>query len=148
MAEGGRGASSLAAQAEVPAFVRGLSFEDLPGDVVASVRRNLLDLIGVAAAGSRTQAAAIASAYAATQLCGSEIIQVSMSHRVAPDLEAQRAKFTQLCCRHITRFVEESRGHVEGSMAAIFLQDGSSRSQICLAAVVEGDSNRLAGGEA
>src|SRR5438128_11278281 len=72
MAEGERGASSVAAPADVPAFVHGLSFEQLPGEVVASARRSLLDLIGVAAAGSRTRAAAIASTYAATQLCGSE----------------------------------------------------------------------------
>jgi 2-methylcitrate dehydratase PrpD len=72
MVEGERGASSVGAFADVPAFVRGLSFNHLPADVVASVRRSLLDLIGVAAAGSRTKAAAITSAYAATQLCGSD----------------------------------------------------------------------------
>ena len=72
MAEGERGASSVAAPADVPAFVRGLSFEQLPDEVVASARRSLLDLVGVAAAGSRTKAAAIASAYAATQLRGSD----------------------------------------------------------------------------
>lgn len=72
MAESGRGASSVAAFADVPAFVRGLSFERLPADVVASARRSLLDLIGIAAAGSQTRAAAIASAYAATQLRGSD----------------------------------------------------------------------------
>ncbi|TMI10715.1 MAG: MmgE/PrpD family protein [Betaproteobacteria bacterium] len=70
MAEGERGGSSVAAFADAPAFVRGLTFERLPDDVVASAQRHLLDLIGVAAAGSRTRAAAIASAYAATQLCG------------------------------------------------------------------------------
>jgi len=53
----------------VPAFVRGLAFADLPGDVVLQATRCLLDLIGVAAAGSTTRAAAIAGAYAATQLC-------------------------------------------------------------------------------
>ena len=58
--------------ADVPAFVRGLSFDRLPDEVVASARRSLLDLIGVAAGGSRTHAAKIASAYAATQLCGSD----------------------------------------------------------------------------
>jgi 2-methylcitrate dehydratase PrpD len=58
--------------ADVPAFVRGLAFADLPPDVVAQARRCLLDLIGVAAAGSRTRAAQIASNYAAAQLRGSE----------------------------------------------------------------------------
>jgi 2-methylcitrate dehydratase PrpD len=70
MTEGERGASSVAAFADAPAFVRGLTFEHLPDDVVASAQRSLLDLIGVAAAGSRTRAAAIASTHAATQLCG------------------------------------------------------------------------------
>ena len=58
--------------ADVPAFVRGLAFADLPADVVAQARRCLLDLIGVAAAGSRTGAAQIVNNYAATQLRGSE----------------------------------------------------------------------------
>jgi len=56
--------------ADVPAFVRGLTFADLPTDVVAQARRCLLDLIGVAAAGSRTGAAQIVNNYAATQLRG------------------------------------------------------------------------------
>ena len=43
--------------ADVPAFVRGLTSADLPADVVAQARRCLLELIGVAAAGSRTSAA-------------------------------------------------------------------------------------------
>ena len=43
--------------ADVPAFVRGLSFEHLPDAAVASARRCLLDLIGVAAAASATPAA-------------------------------------------------------------------------------------------
>jgi 2-methylcitrate dehydratase PrpD len=79
MAEGDRRASIGAAPADnlvggakpfgdVFAFVRDLAFDALPPDVVAQARRCLVDLIGVAAAGSRTDAAAIASAYAATQL--------------------------------------------------------------------------------
>jgi len=67
-----RGRTAAATFADVPAFVRGISFDRLPDDVVASARRSLLDLIGVAAGGSRTRAAAIASTYAATQLCGSD----------------------------------------------------------------------------
>ena len=43
--------------ADVPAFVQGLTFADLPAEVVEQARRCLLDLIGVAAAGSRTSAA-------------------------------------------------------------------------------------------
>src|ERR1051326_3084617 len=63
---------AVAAFADVPAFVRSLSFDALPDDVVASARRNLLDLIGIAAAASRTELARIASTYATTELCGSE----------------------------------------------------------------------------
>lgn len=58
--------------ADVPTFVRRLAFADLPAGVVAQARRCLLDLIGVAAAGSRTRAAQIVNDYAATQLCSSE----------------------------------------------------------------------------
>src|SRR4030095_17257214 len=72
MAEGERGAKSVAAFADVPAFVRGLAFEHLPGEVVESAQRSLLDLVGVAAAGSRTRAAAIADAYAVAQLGSSD----------------------------------------------------------------------------
>ena len=57
---------------DVPAFVQGLAFAGLPADVVAQARRCLLDLIGVAAAGSRTSAAQIVNHYAATQLRSSE----------------------------------------------------------------------------
>jgi 2-methylcitrate dehydratase PrpD len=46
-------------------FVRDLAFDALPPDVVAQAQRCLVDLIGVAAAGSGTNAAAIANAYAA-----------------------------------------------------------------------------------
>src|SRR5690242_8173212 len=63
---------AVAAFADVPALVRSLSFDDLPDDVVASARRSLLDLIGIAAAASGTEVARIAKAYATTELCGSE----------------------------------------------------------------------------
>jgi 2-methylcitrate dehydratase PrpD len=64
------GKRALAKDAAVPSFVRDLAFDALPADVVAQAQRCLLDLIGVAAAGRMTRAAAIASAYAATQLLG------------------------------------------------------------------------------
>ena len=64
--------------ADVPAFVQGLAFADLPVDVVAQARRCLLDLIGVAAAGSRTRAARIVNNYAAMQLRGSEKTEARM----------------------------------------------------------------------
>jgi 2-methylcitrate dehydratase PrpD len=83
MAEGDRGAkvartaAGIAVGAEhasvdLSAFVRGVAFRDLPSDVVAQSQRCVLDLIGVAVAGSRTPAAAIANGYASTQLCGSD----------------------------------------------------------------------------
>src|SRR5438067_13587229 len=69
MAEG-ESRISLQAGAPLPVFVAGLAFDELPPDVVQQAMRCLRDLIGVAAAGSATRAAAIASTYAATQLCG------------------------------------------------------------------------------
>jgi len=72
MAEGERGGHPVAAFADVPAFVRGVAFDALPDDVVASAQRSLLDLIGVGAAASRTRASAIGNGYAATQLGGSD----------------------------------------------------------------------------
>lgn len=66
------GNENAAAFADAPAFVRGLAFDRLPDDVVACAKRNLLDLIGIAAGGSATRAAVIANAYAATQLCGTD----------------------------------------------------------------------------
>ncbi|HEX3631710.1 MAG TPA: MmgE/PrpD family protein [Casimicrobiaceae bacterium] len=52
------------------AFARELEFDALPDDVVRMASRCLIDLIGVAAAGARTPAAAIVNAYASTQMCG------------------------------------------------------------------------------
>jgi 2-methylcitrate dehydratase PrpD len=55
---------------DVASFVRGVAFSDLPPDVVLQATRCLLDLIGVAAAGTRTHASGIARSYAESQLCG------------------------------------------------------------------------------
>ncbi|MEP7062894.1 MAG: MmgE/PrpD family protein [Betaproteobacteria bacterium] len=55
------------AQAVAP-FVRSLAFDALPVDVVRQAARCVLDLIGVAAGGARTPAAAICNAHAATQM--------------------------------------------------------------------------------
>lgn len=54
----------------VAAFACELAFSDLPADVVAQAQRCLLDLIGVAAAGSHTAVAAMVNAYAFGQLAG------------------------------------------------------------------------------
>ena len=56
--------------ADIPAFIQELAFDDLPGDVVALAQHCVLDLTGVAAAGSRAPGAAIANAYAVHQLAG------------------------------------------------------------------------------
>ena len=53
---------------DVAAFVRTLSFDVLPAEVVGQGKRCVLDLIGVAAGGSRMPAASIANTYAATQM--------------------------------------------------------------------------------
>ena len=55
---------------DVASFVRGIAFADLPADAVQQAARCLLDLVGVAAAGTRTRASGIARSYAASQLCG------------------------------------------------------------------------------
>src|SRR2546430_9864356 len=55
---------------DVASFVRGIAFADLPPDVALQATRCLLDLIGVAAAGTRTRASGIARSYTASQLCG------------------------------------------------------------------------------
>src|SRR6185436_5417509 len=71
MAEDGRAvAATVRPDPGVPAFVHGIAYEALPSDVVASAQRCLLDLIGVAGAGSRTPASAVINAYASTQMAG------------------------------------------------------------------------------
>src|SRR6266550_2039157 len=57
---------------DVATFVRTLSFDAMPIDVVHQSKRCLLDLIGVAAGGTRMPATSIANTYAATQLRGSD----------------------------------------------------------------------------
>lgn len=54
--------------AAVLAWNRSLAFEDLPEAVIAQAKRCLLDLIGVAAAGSRSPNAVIAAELAQTQM--------------------------------------------------------------------------------
>ena len=71
-ADSTRRVASAPGSAGVGEFVRDLDFADLPADVVAQAQRCFLDLIGVAAAGSRTRASAIANGYAATQMCGAD----------------------------------------------------------------------------
>jgi 2-methylcitrate dehydratase PrpD len=69
--DGGVAVTSRAtAYPDVASFVRGIAFADLPPDVIEQATRCLLDLIGVAAAGSRTRLSAIARSYAASQMCG------------------------------------------------------------------------------
>ena len=69
-AEVARGQRDHAAAADVASFVRTLSFDALPRDVVEQAQRCLVDLIGVAAAGSRTRLSAIARGYAVSHLRG------------------------------------------------------------------------------
>jgi 2-methylcitrate dehydratase PrpD len=63
-------AEATTAFPDVASFVRGIAFADLPPDVALQATRCLLDLIGVAAAGTRTHVSGIARSYAASQLCG------------------------------------------------------------------------------
>jgi 2-methylcitrate dehydratase PrpD len=66
----GRNRATAANRTTVPAFARTLAYDELPADVVAQAKRCLLDLIGVAAGGSRTPGASIVTHYVATQLGG------------------------------------------------------------------------------
>ena len=67
-------ADTATAAGEPPAharsFIHDLAWRDLPDDVIHQARRCLLDLIGVAAAGSRTRSAQLAAGYAVEQLGG------------------------------------------------------------------------------
>jgi 2-methylcitrate dehydratase PrpD len=72
MPEDGRPTAAAQAAADVPGFVQALTFDALPNDVVEQARRCLLDLIGVAAAGSATRLSAIARAYASGHLSSRE----------------------------------------------------------------------------
>jgi len=65
-----RDRATAANRAAVPHFARTLAYAELPADVVLQAKRCLLDLIGIAAGGSRTPGAAIVAHYAATQLAG------------------------------------------------------------------------------
>lgn len=58
----------MSAFPDLPSFIHKLSLADLPHEVVAQARRCLLDLVGVAAAGSQTRLAGIANDFAAAQL--------------------------------------------------------------------------------
>ena len=63
-----RGTAAGTVAPDAPRFILGIAFDDLPDDVVRQAQRCLLDLIGVAAAGSRTAASSIANAYAVSHL--------------------------------------------------------------------------------
>ena len=56
------------AAVDATAFIHGLRFDALPADVVACAKRCLLDLAGVAAAGSRLPSAKLARDHAATHM--------------------------------------------------------------------------------
>jgi 2-methylcitrate dehydratase PrpD len=72
MPDDARAKSAVAADAQVADFVDALTFDALPHDVVRQAQRCLLDLIGVAGAGTTTRMSAIARDYSATHLCGGE----------------------------------------------------------------------------
>lgn len=56
--------------ADLGGFIHDLDYADLPGDVVAQARRCLLDLIGVAAAGSTTRMSRVTRDHAARHIRG------------------------------------------------------------------------------
>jgi 2-methylcitrate dehydratase PrpD len=63
-------AEATTAFPDAASFVREIAFAHLPSEVVLQATRCLLDLIGVAAAGTPTRASTIVRSYAASQLCG------------------------------------------------------------------------------
>ena len=72
MPEDSRAPAVEATRTDAARFVHALTFDALPSDVVRQAQRCLLDLAGVAAAGSTTRMSAIARTYAATHLCSRE----------------------------------------------------------------------------
>ena len=62
------GPGSAPAANHVVGFIRALAFEALPLDVVTQAQRCLLDLIGVAAGGSRAPAATVINSYVVSQM--------------------------------------------------------------------------------
>ena len=62
------GPASAPAANHVVRFIRTLAFEALPLDVVTQAQRCLLDLIGVAAGGSRAPAATVINSYVVSQM--------------------------------------------------------------------------------
>ena len=70
MPEDARAEAPVVTSDGVAEFIRGSTFDALPDDVVHHAERCLLDLIGVAAAGTTTRLSAIAREYAAAHLCG------------------------------------------------------------------------------
>ena len=62
------GPASAPAANHVVGFIRALAFEALPLDVVTQAQRCLLDLIGVAAGGSRAPAATVINSYVVSQM--------------------------------------------------------------------------------
>jgi 2-methylcitrate dehydratase PrpD len=67
---------------KIAAFVRGLSRADLPAGVISQAQRCLLDLAGVAAAGSRSPAAGIANSFAVAETRGEARLLLDGRRRV------------------------------------------------------------------
>jgi 2-methylcitrate dehydratase PrpD len=91
-----RSSSSAARFAGAADFILHLSFDDLPPGVVAHAQRCLLDLIGVAAAGSRTNAAQIACAHAAKQMRADDEARILFDGRRASAAGAAFAGATMI----------------------------------------------------
>lgn len=72
MLDDGAATTRTVAAPDVPGFTHALAFEQLPSSVVRQAQRCLLDLIGVAAVGSRTDASRIVADYASSQLATRE----------------------------------------------------------------------------
>ena len=77
-------------------FVHSLDYESIPADVIAAARRHLLDLVGVAAAGSHTELAQIISAHAVSQFSGVPAVRLLFDGRTASAVGAALAGGMQI----------------------------------------------------
>jgi 2-methylcitrate dehydratase PrpD len=77
----------------ITSFIHELAFVDLPAEVVHQSKRCLLDLLGVAFAGSRTDLSRIARRFAVTQMgAGAQRCRVLFDGRIASPAGAAVAR--------------------------------------------------------
>jgi 2-methylcitrate dehydratase PrpD len=124
-------------------FIHDLTYADLPDEVVDQARRCLLDLVGVAAAGSTTQMSRIARAHAAHQLRGdSRTARLLFDGRSVSPVGAALANAATIDAMDAHEGHRLAKGHAGAAVlpAALALLDGdvSSTGRDLLTALVVG----------